>query len=113
MHDLIAVSVDHPHNTFLACGVQTRAVRAVGDRENGTVVSADNAHHPANGRLPHPHRLVLAAGSAEEARRVAADYFLRPKCEAMHDVRVMAERTAQLTGGGIPNLDRAIGAAGH
>src|SRR6266571_3765999 len=112
MQDLIAVCVDDPHDAFLARRVEARAVCAVGHRENGTVVSADNAHHAANGRLPHPHRLVLAAGSAEEARRRASDYFFWPKCQAMYDVRVMAERTAQLAGDCIPHLDRAIGAGG-
>src|SRR5258706_3353429 len=112
MEDLIIVSVDDPHDAFLARRVEARSVCAVRHRENGTVVSADNAHHAANGRLPHSHRLVLAPGSAEEVSRLASDNGLRPKCQAMHDVRVMAERSAQLAAGRIPHLDRAISAGG-
>ena len=59
----------------------------------------------AGGRVPQPHRVVVAAG--DDARAVGAERH------ADHRAGVAGERRAEgLAGGGVPQPHRVVGAAG-
>ena len=75
-------------------------------------MTAHDAHHAADRRLPHPHGAVVAAGCALR-RSIGAAGHDGAKRQRLHGCGVLAEGAQQFSIGGRPDLERTVHARGH
>jgi len=109
-HDRVAVRIDASDAAFLSGGKKRFPVRTESQREDRTLVLANDADHAADLRLPDAHRSIVARRSAERGCLRESATGARSKRENMHGFGMVIEGAEQATVLRGPDFERAVGA---